>query len=283
MASAAAPITTLRLGHSPDSDDAFMFYGLASGRVDTGDLAFEHVLRDIETLNRWAMEGRLEITAISAHAYPYVAGRYALTPCGASMGEGYGPIVVARDPADPAWLAKKRIAVPGKLTSATLALHLYLDDFEPVCLPFDRIMEAVASGAVDAGLLIHEGQLTHGEMGLFKVVDLGIWWRDDTGGLPLPLGVNAVRRDLGGPLMSRVSDLLRESIAYSLAHRREALAHAMTYARGLDPRMADRFVGMYVNARTLDMGPDGREAVRLFLRRGHERGLVPAVPELEFV
>lgn len=280
---AGEAITTLRLGHSPDSDDAFMFYGLASGKVDTGDLAFEHVLRDIETLNRWAMEGRLEITAISAHAYPYVAGRYALTPCGASMGEGYGPMVVTREPVDSAWLAGKRIAVPGKLTSATLALHLYLADFEPVYLSFDRIMEAVAAGDVDAGLLIHEGQLTHGEMGLHKVVDLGVWWWEDTGGLPLPLGVNVVRRDLGGPLMARVSELLRESIAYSLAHRREALEHAMTYARGLDPMMADRFVGMYVNARTLDMGEDGRAAVRLLLRRGHERGLVPAVPELEFV
>lgn len=282
MAGTAA-IATLRLGHSPDADDAFMFYGLAAGKVDTGGLAFEHILRDIETLNQWAMEGRLEITAISAHAYPYVAERYALTSCGASMGEGYGPIVVAREPADPATLAGKRIALPGRLTSATLAMRLYLPDFEGVQMPFDRIMDAVLAGEVDAGLLIHEGQLNHQEFGLHKVVDLGVWWREETGGLPLPLGVNAVRRDLGAETMARVSALLKESIAYSLDHRQDALDHAMTYARGLGLEVADRFVGMYVNERTLDLGPDGREALALLLRRGHERGLVPFVPELTFV
>lgn len=283
MAGMAATTATLRLGHSPDADDAFMFYGLAAGKVDTGGLKFEHVLRDIETLNQWAMEGRLEITAISAHAYPYVADRYALTACGASMGEGYGPIVVSRAPAGPASLAGKRIALPGRLTSATLALHLYLPDFQAVFMPFDRIMDAVRVGEVDAGLIIHEGQLNHREFGLHPVVDLGVWWREETGGLPLPLGLNAVRRDLGDGLMARVSVLLKESIAYSLAHRQDALAHAMRYARGLGLEVADRFVGMYVNERTLDLGPDGREAVTLFLRRGHERGLVPSVPELTFV
>ncbi len=275
--------TLIRLGHSPDADDAFMFYGLASGKVETGNLVFEHLLRDIETLNQWALEGRLEVTAISVHAYPYVAGRYALLPSGASMGEDYGPIVVTREPEDPAWLWGRRIAVPGRLTTATLALHLYLDDFEPVIMPFDTIMEAVRDGRVDAGLIIHEGQLSHGEWGLHPVADLGKWWRADTGGLPLPLGVNAVRRDLGGRLMADVSRYLRESIEYALAHREDALTHALRYARGLDRDVADRFVGMYVNERTVDMGADGREAIALILKRGHERGLVPAVPELDFV
>lgn len=272
----------LRLGHSPDVDDAFMFYGLAAGKVETGDLAFEHVLRDIETLNGWAREGRLEVTAISAHAYPYVADRYLLTSCGASMGEGYGPVLVARSPLEPDQLAGRRIALPGRLTSATLALRLCLPDFEAVYLPFDRILAAVAEGRVEAGLLIHEGQLTFGDLGLRRVLDLGAWWRAETG-LPLPLGLNAVRRDLGPARVRQVADLLRRSIAYALAHREEALAHALAYARGLGRDLADRFVGMYVNERTVDLGPEGREAVRLFLRRGHERGLVPAVRELEFI
>ncbi len=272
----------LKVGHSPDADDAFMFYGLASGRVDTGDWRFEHILRDIETLNQWAMEGRLEVTAISVHAYPYVADHYALTPCGASMGEGYGPVLVARDPVEPERLAGRRIAVPGRFTSATLALGLFLSSFEPVYTPFDRITDAVKAGRVDAGLLIHEGQLTHGEEGLHRVADLGAWWREETG-LPLPLGVNAVRRDLGRAAMGRVAALLRESIEFALEHREEALEHAMRYARGLDRALADRFVGMYVNERTVDMGAEGREAIALFLARGRERGLVPAAPELDFV
>lgn len=274
--------TVIRLGHSPDADDAFMFYGLAAGKVATGDVVFEHLLRDIETLNRWALEGRLEVTAISVHAYPHVAGRYALLPCGASMGEDYGPVVVGREAADPSSLRGRRIAVPGRLTSATLALQLFMDDFEPVVMPFDTIIEAVRDGLVDAGLLIHEGQLNHREFGLHTVVDLGRWWRRETG-LPLPLGVNAVRRDLGAAMMADISRYLRESIEYSLAHRREALEHALRFARGLDAELADRFVGMYVNERTIDMGPDGREAIALFLRRGFERGLVPTVPELDFV
>lgn len=272
----------LRLGHSPDADDAFMFYALATGRVTAPGLEFEHVLRDIETLNDWARAGRLEVTAVSAHAYPYVADRYLLTACGASMGEGYGPVVVAREPVTLADLAGRPVAIPGRLTSAALALALYLPDHRPVPVPFDRIPAAVAAGEVAAGLLIHEGQLTYRELGLHLVADLGERWRAETG-LPLPLGLNAVRRDVGREVAARVSSALRASIAYALEHREEALAYALGFARGLDPARADRFVAMYVNARTLDLGDDGREAVRLFLERGHARGLVPAVPALEFV
>jgi len=272
---------TLRLGHSPDSDDAFMFYALACGKLDTGGVNFEHILQDIETLNAWAMEGRLEITALSAHAYAYVCDRYILLPHGASMGEGYGPMVVARQELPPEALRGARIAVPGKLTSAYLALCLFEDEFEPVFIRFDEIMQAVADGSVDAGLLIHEGQLTHASFGLHTVVDLGAWWWNTTG-LPLPLGLNAVRRDLGSELIRRVSALLHQSIRYALEHRQEALDYALKYGRGLSSDTADRFVGMYVNERTLDMGPDGREAVKQFLQMGAQRGLVPSDVRVEF-
>lgn len=285
----AAGQAVLRLGHSPDADDAFMFYALAEGRVDTGGVQYQHILKDIETLNAWALEGRLEITALSVHAYAYVSDKYTLTTCGASMGEGYGPMVVVREAVgQPSFdearrlLKGRRIAIPGKLTSATLALQLFLPDFEQVIMPFDTIMEAVAAGQVEAGLLIHEGQLTHHEAGLHTVVDLGVWWQE-TFHLPLPLGVNGVRKDLGQPLLQQVARNLADSITFGLAHRQDALNHALSWARGLDPATADRFVGMYVNERTVDMGEEGREAIRLLLRLARERGLIPQAPEPEFI
>lgn len=281
----------LRLAHSPDSDDAFMFYALSAGRVDTGGLVYEHCLEDIETLNRKARDGVYEITALSFHAYARVAGRYALLPHGASFGDGYGPLLVARefqgDPAD--WLAGKRLAVPGLRTSACLALRLFggrtLAPENLRVVPFDRIMAEVAAGGCDGGLLIHEGQLTYAraENGpLAKVLDLGAWWKEKTG-LPLPLGGNAVRKDLGAELTGRVSAHLRQSIAWGLAHRGEALAHALRYARGLDRAGADRFVGMYVNQYTLDCGASGREAVRRFLAEGAAAGLLPGMVMPEWV
>jgi 1,4-dihydroxy-6-naphthoate synthase len=274
----------IQLGHSPDPDDAFMFYALAEGRIDTDGFRFRHLLRDIETLNSWATEGRLEITALSVHAYAYLTDRYRLLPHGASMGERYGPIVVAREPIDPAELPSRRVAVPGRLTSAFLALQLAVGAIaEPVLTPFDRILDAVADGEVDAGLVIHEGQLTYERQGLQLVIDLGDWWADLTGGLPLPLGANAVRRDLGEETSARLSVLLRRSIAYGLEHRAEALTHAARYGRGLDGDLADRFVGMYVNERTLDYGDDGRAAVAELLRRGHEAGLIDRRPKVEFI
>jgi 5,8-dihydroxy-2-naphthoate synthase len=273
----------MRLGHSPDSDDAFMFYALAENKIDAAGFAFEHVLRDIETLNQWAREGRLEITAISVHAYAYVADKYAILSHGASMGDNYGPMVVTRDPVDTAWLRGKRIAIPGEMTSAFLALRLYLGDFDYDIVPFDQIMGAVKEGRADAGLLIHEGQLTHAEEGLHMVVDLGKWWHAETDGLPLPLGVNAVRRDLGPERMAALSRVLKASIQYGLDHRMPALQHAMRYARGLSTETADTFVGMYVNDWTLDMGPRGKESIRLFLKRAWERGLIPTDPTVDFV
>jgi 1,4-dihydroxy-6-naphthoate synthase len=273
----------LTLGHSPDSDDAFMFYGLAEGRIPTEGLEFEHVLRDIETLNQWAREGRIHCTAISVHAYAYVHQRYAILAHGASMGDGYGPIVVARKPMDPHELHNVRIAVPGTMTSAFLALGLYLGHpFEYQVMPFDQIMDGVRQGQTDAGLLIHEGQLTHQAEGLYPIVDLGAWWKGETG-LPLPLGVNTIRKDLPPDVQTRASRVLRNSIRYSLEHRAEALAHAMKFAREMDVGTADEFVGMYVNHWTLDLGEAGKEAVRLFLFRGAEKGLVPQVPSVEFV
>ena len=280
---ASTPIP-VRLGHSPDSDDAFMFYGLAEHKVPTEGFAFEHILRDIETLNHWAREGRLEITAISVHAYAYVADKYAILTHGASMGDNYGPMVVTREPASVEWLRGRTIAIPGTLTSAYLALRLFLGtDFAYDILPFDQIMEAVRDDKAEAGLLIHEGQLTHGQLGLHKVVDLGAWWHQETGGLPLPLGVNAVRRDLGPERMAALSRVLRASIAYGLDHREPALRHAMQYARGLDAGTADQFVGMYVNAWTLDMGPRGQESIRLFLRRAHEQGVIDHEVPVDFI
>ena len=273
----------MRLGHSPDPDDAFMFYALAEELIPTDGFRFEHVLRDIETLNRWAAEGRLEITAMSVHAYAHLADRYRLLPHGASMGERYGPIVVAREPMAPEELPARRVAIPGTLTSAYLQLQLAVGRIEPIVVPFDRILDVVAEGGADAGLVIHEGQLTYDAHGLVRVIDLGEWWDDETGGLPLPLGANAVRRDLGEDVMTRLSVLLRESIRFGLEHRPEALAHAARYGRGLDDRLADRFVGMYVNDRTLDYGEDGRAAVAELLRRGHEAGLVPGPVVVDFV
>lgn len=272
----------ITLGHSPDSDDAFMFYGLAEHKVDAEGFDFEHVLRDIETLNRWALDGRLHVTAVSVHGYAYVADRYAILPQGASMGEGYGPILVARRNFSRADLHDISIAVPGTMTSAFLALRLWLGEFNHEVIPFDRIMDAVAEGVYDAGLLIHEGQLTHGSLGLTTLVDLGKWWADETN-LPLPLGINVIRRDLGEETMGRVARVLRHSIEYGLAHRAEALDHALRYARGMSTDVADRFVGMYVNRRTLDLGDDGRESIRLFLKRGYEAEVIDRLPDIEFV
>lgn len=274
--------TTIRVAHSPDSDDAFMFYGLATGAIDTGDLEFVHELEDIESLNRRALAAELEVTAVSIHAYAYLADRYVLLPHGASMGEGYGPRLVAREPLRPEDLGGKRIAVPGTMTSAFLALKLFRPDAETEVVPFDRIIEHVAGGRADVGLIIHEGQLTYADAGLHLVADLGEWWAKETDGLPLPLGGNVIRRDLGPALIRRASALLKASIAYGLDHRADGLAHARQYGRGLDEAQTDEFVGMYVNPRTLDYGADGRRAVQLFLDRGHEAGLIPHRIAVEF-
>jgi 1,4-dihydroxy-6-naphthoate synthase len=272
----------ISLAHSPDSDDAFMFYGLARGHVDTDGLQVEHVLQDIESLNQAARAGRHEVTAISFHAYPYVAERYALMPCGGSIGDGYGPLLVAREPLDPADLARRTVAVPGLLTSAYLALKLFAPGVEPRVVPFHLILDEVREGRADVGLIIHEGQLTYAGEGLHKVLDLGAWWKDETG-LPLPLGGNAVRRDLGPDVMARLTRLVRETVRYSLGHRADALAYAMEFARGMDPRVADRFVGMWVNEMTLDCGDRGRRAVQLFLDRGFEAGVIPRRVSVDFV
>jgi 1,4-dihydroxy-6-naphthoate synthase len=275
---------TLLLGHSPDPDDAFMFYGLATGRVPSPGWRFEHVLQDIQTLNERALRGELHITAISIHAYPYVAKRYALTACGSSMGDQYGPLVVAREPMTVDQLAGKTIAVPGEMTTAFLALSLLLGkgNFEYDVVMFDEILNHVAAGRADAGLVIHEGQLTFADHDLVRVLDLGQWWHERTG-LPLPLGGNCIRRDLGEPAITEVTRILRESIAFSLEHRAEAVTHALQYARDMGVDLADRFIGMYVNDYTLDYGEVGRRAVRELLRQGAEAGLVPAVEDIDFV
>lgn len=270
----------IRLGHSPDPDDAFMFYGIACGGVDCGPLALEHVLADIQTLNEWAHEGRLEVTALSLHAYAHVADKYVLLPNGASIGDKYGPIVVARSPELD--LRGRRIAVPGLMTTAYLVLQMYLETFEPLVLPFDRIMDAVRAGEADAGLVIHEGQLTYAESGLHKIVDFGAWWHEQEG-LPLPLGVDTVRRDLGPDVCGEIARILGESIEYAMAHRADAIAYARQYGRGLDAERTDKFVGMYVNSDTLDYGDRGRAAVRRLLQRGHERGFLPAMPPVDFI
>ena len=275
-------MTALSLAHSPDSDDAFMFYGLARGHVAAEGLEIVHVLKDIETLNREAREGKHEITAISIHAYPYVAERYALMPCGGSIGDGYGPLLVAREPLDATRLGASIVAVPGTLTTAYLALKLFSPDVKTVVRPFDAILDEVQGGRADVGLVIHEGQLTYGGQGLHRILDLGAWWKEETG-LPLPLGGNAVRRDLGPALMARLTALVRETVLYSLAHRAEALAHAMTFARGMDPKVADRFVGMWVNDMTVDCGPRGRRAVQELLDRGHDAGVIPDRVRVDFV
>jgi 5,8-dihydroxy-2-naphthoate synthase len=279
------PRRVIRVSHSPDSDDAFMFWALAEEKLDTGDLRYLHELADIETLNRRALAGELEVSAVSIHAYAYLRDRYALLGCGASMGDGYGPRVVCRNavPADPrSALAGRRVAVPGLLTTAYLALRLYQADFEAIVTPFDQIEDTVAAGKVDAGLLIHEGQLTFADAGLALWTDLGEWWLQDTG-LPLPLGGNVVRRDLGHALIAQINRDLRASIRYALDNRAPALAHAGRYSRGLSDDRTDRFVGMYVNEWTLDWGPRGRAAVQLLLDRGADAGVIPHRVIVDFV
>lgn len=272
----------ITIAHSPDSDDAFMFYGLAKGKLDTGGLEVGHVLTDIETLNREALAGRYEVTAISFHAYPYVADKYALMPCGGSIGDGYGPLLVAREPLQAKDIASRTVAVPGERTSAYLALKLFAPDVATRVVPFDRILDAVRSGAADVGLIIHEGQLTFAGFGLAKVLDLGAWWKQETG-LPLPLGGNAVRRDLGPDMMKRLTRLVRDSVRYSLEHRAEALDYAMSFARGMQTGIADRFVGMWVNEMTVESGERGRLAVQTFLDRGHAAGILPERAVVDFV
>ncbi len=276
------PMTTIHVAHSPDSDDAFMFYALAAGKIDTEGLTYVHELQDIESLNQRALRGELEVTAVSIHAYAYLSDIYALLPHGASMGDRYGPRLVAREPATRADVKGKHVAIPGPLTSAYLALQMYEPDFVPVFTPFDLIEDAVVNGEVDMGLLIHEGQLTFGDRGLHLVADMGEWWFQETG-LPLPLGGNVIRKDLGAALTRKVSRHLRDSIAYGLDHRAGALDHAMQYARGLDRAKADTFIGMYVNDWTLDYGQRGREAVRLFLERGVSLGLIAKPVNVMFI
>src|SRR5919205_4575303 len=278
----ATETRTITVAHSPDSDDAFMFYGLATNKIDTGGLRFEHVLEDIQTLNEKATRGVYDVTAVSFHAYAYASDKYALLPHGASIGEGYGPIVVAREPYKVEEIRNLKVAVPGTMTSAYLALRILSPEFEYVVVPFDKIIDAVREGAADAGLLIHEGQLFYQKMGLHKVVDLGEWWKDWTG-LPLPMGGNVIRRDLGEETIRRVSAYLHESIRYSLDNRRDALAYAMQFARDMDAELADRFVGMWVNQLTLDYTDRGRRAVQLLLDEGARRGVIPRRVEAEFV
>jgi 1,4-dihydroxy-6-naphthoate synthase len=272
----------IRLAHSPDSDDAFMFYGLATGKVDTGNYRFVHELHDIETLNQAALEGRYEVTAISIHAFAYLHDRYSLLNSGASMGEGYGPKIVGRQPKQLQQLTEEAVLVPGDRTSACLALKLALPGVETCVLPFDQIIAAVSDGKAKAGVIIHEGQLFYREHGLHQILDLGVWWNNETG-LPLPLGGNVIRKDLGPEKTRRISHLIRESIEFSIQHREEALAYALQYGRGLDAGQGDRFVSMYVNQRTLDYGEDGRRAVQLFLDRGFEAGLIPHRVIVDFV
>jgi len=273
---------TIHLAHSPDSDDAFMFYALADGQIDTQGIRYVHELQDIETLNGRALRGELDVTAVSIHAYAYISDRYALLPHGASMGDGYGPMLVAKQPMTREQVAGKGVAVPGMMTSAYLALKLFQPDFVPVVVPFDQIDEAVIRGDVDAGLLIHEGQLTYKEEGLHLIADMGAWWLEKTG-LPLPLGGNVIRKDMPRDVQKKVSRHLRESIAYGLDHRQNALDHAMRFARGLDRSKADTFVGMYVNDWTLDYGPRGRAAVTRLLEEAHRAGIIPHPVRVEFV
>ena len=273
---------TIRVSHSPDSDDAFMFYALAAGRIDTGDLTYVHELQDIESLNQRALRGELDVTAVSIHAYAYLTDRYALLPHGASMGDGYGPRLVARSPMTPEDVRGKRIAIPGALTSAYLAMRLREPDFVAVPTPFNEVEAAVEQGVVDCGLIIHEGQLTFRDRGLHLVLDLGEWWLAETG-LPLPLGGNVVRKDLGEATISEISRHLRASIDYSLSHRDAALQHAMQFSRGLSRDRADTFVGMYVNKWTQDYGPRGRAAIQTFLDRAATQGLIPQRVRVQFV
>ena len=274
---------TIRVGHSPDSDDAFMFYALTHDKLDTGGLRFVHQLEDIETLNRRALNGELEVSAVSIHAFAHLTDRYALLASGSSMGDRYGPTLITREPTTLDALRGRTIAVPGTLTTAYLTLQLCLGkDVAIEVMPFDQILSAVAEGRVEAGLIIHEGQLYYGDKGLHKVVDLGQWWYEQTG-YPLPLGGNVVRKDLGPELIGAIAPLIKASIVYALEHRQEALDYALRYARDLDPALADRFVGMYVNEWTVDYGPKGRAAVRTLLDRAAAAGLVPGPIDVEFV
>ncbi len=280
--STSTQVREMTVAHSPDSDDAFMFYGLATHKVRTPGLRFAHTLCDIETLNQKAREGVYDITAISFHAYPYVQDKYALMACGGSVGEGYGPMIVSPRPFTAGEVKTKKIAVPGTLTTAYLALQLFAPGVETEVVPFDQIIPQVLEGKHEAGLIIHEGQLTYDKSGLHKIVDLGRWWQKVTG-LPLPLGGNAIRRALGAEVISAATTALRESIQYALDHREEALAYAMQFARDLDTQSADKFVGMYVNERTLDYGPDGREAVRRLLDMGHKAGVIRLEARVDWV
>jgi 5,8-dihydroxy-2-naphthoate synthase len=282
--------TIFTLGHSPDPDDAFMFYAMAENKIDLRGYRFEHRLEDIQTLNERALRGELHISAISIHAFAYVSDRYALLPCGASMGDGYGPMVVVPSEANfdattddqiRAWLRGRKIAIPGRMTSAYLALQLYLGDFEHVVVPFDQIFDAVKTGKAEAGLIIHEGQLTYARSGFTKVIDLGEWWKRETG-LPLPLGGNVLRKDIPAPVQHDLLTIMCESIDYGLAHRDEAVRHSMPYARDMDAKLAGKFIGMYVNDFTRDYGEAGRKAVRQFLQTAHERGYIDKKPVVEF-
>lgn len=272
----------IHIAHSPDSDDAFMFYALARHKIETDGLEFVHILKDIETLNRAALEGAYELSAVSIHAYAYLAKKYALLGSGASMGENYGPMVVARENFPLSDLKKKKIAIPGTLTTAYLALKILEPDFNYIVVPFNQILQRILQKEVDAGLIIHEGQLQYQNLGLKLIVDLGKWWHDQTG-LPLPLGGNVIRRDLGDELMYRIARLQKESIAYGLNHRKEALDYALQFARDLPPELADRFVGMYVNKRTLEYGEDGKEAVRKILDLAYQQKIIPHQVNLDFI
>ncbi len=273
---------TITVAHSPDSDDAFMFYGLATNKLETDGLKFEHTLKDIQSLNEDALNGVFDVTAISFHAYAYISDKYALLPHGASIGDNYGPILVSKEPRKAEEIPSMKIAIPGEMTSAFLALRIYNQDFEYEVVPFDEIMDEVQSGKFDAGLLIHEGQLFYKQLGLDKILDLGEWWFERTG-LPLPMGGNAIRRDLGEDLMKKVSRCLHQSIEYSMENREDALAYAMQFARDMPPELADRFVAMWVNDLTLDYGTRGREAVKLLLQEGYEKGIIPHKTEVDFV
>jgi len=282
MSTVSSPVREIAVAHSPDSDDAFMFYGLATNKVRVPGLRFTHKLCDIETLNRDAQRGVYDVTAISFHAYPYIQQDYALMSCGGSVGDGYGPMLVSTRPFTPAEIKQKVIAIPGKLTTAYLALQLFAPGIEVEVVPFDQIIPQILEGKYEAGLIIHEGQLTYDKSGLHRIVDLGRWWQRVTG-LPLPLGGNAIRRSLGQETMASVTQALRESIQYAIDHREEALAYAMQFARDLDTQLADKFVGMYVNERTLDYGEDGREAVRRLLDMGHKAGIIPQESRVDWV
>jgi 1,4-dihydroxy-6-naphthoate synthase len=271
----------ITLGHSPDPDDAFMFYALATDGIETGNLRFRHIIEDIETLNHRAMKAELDVTAISIHTYAYVLDKYALLTSGASMGDNYGPLVISRAPMTVDEVKTKTIAIPGEMTTAALVLQLALGEGKRTVIPFDKIMDAVEGGEVEAGLLIHEGQLTYEARGFHKVLDLGEWWMKETG-LPLPLGGNAIKKSLGGETIRRISELLRESIEHGLANRQVAVRHSMKYGRGMEESLTDKFVGMYVNDYTIDYGDKGRKAVQLLLQKANEAGIIPSPVELEF-